>query len=66
MIKVYPSEANFLLIKVKDANYIYSYLVDNEIIVRNRSSLIDNCLRVTVGTRNENDKLLDALKRVTI
>lgn len=66
IVKVYPSEANFLLIKVKDANYIYNYLVDNEIIVRNRSSLIDNCLRVTVGTRNENEKLLDALKRVTI
>ena len=64
--KVFPSDANFLLIKVKDANNIYNYLVNNEIIVRNRSSLIDNCLRITVGTKDENDKLLDALKRINL
>jgi histidinol-phosphate aminotransferase len=63
---VYPSDANFLLIKVKDANYIYNYLVNNKIIIRNRSSLIDNCLRITVGTRNENDKLLNSLKSLTL
>jgi histidinol-phosphate aminotransferase len=64
--KVFPSDANFLLIKVKDANNIYNYLVNNEIIVRNRSSLIDNCLRITIGTKDENDKLLDALKRINL
>jgi histidinol-phosphate aminotransferase len=64
--KVYPSEANFLLVKVKDANHIYNYLVNNGIIVRNRSSVIDNCLRITVGTMKENDKLLDALKKITL
>ena len=64
--KVYPSDANFLLVNVKNAQYIYNYLVDNKIIVRNRSSLLNNCLRVTVGTRNENDKLLVALKRITL
>jgi histidinol-phosphate aminotransferase len=63
---VYPSEANFLLTKVKDANYIYNYLVNNEIIVRNRSSLIYNCLRITVGTREENDKLVTVLKRISL
>jgi histidinol-phosphate aminotransferase len=63
---VYPSDANFLLVNLKDANYIYNYLANNEIIVRNRSSLLNNCLRITVGTRNENDKLLVALKRITL
>ena len=47
--KVYPSDANFLLVKVKDANYIYNTLIDKNIIVRNRSSVIENCLRITVG-----------------
>jgi len=64
--RVFPSDANFLLIKVKNANYIYNYLVNNKIIVRNRSALVDNCLRITVGTRNENDQLLNALKRITL
>ena len=47
--KVYPSDANFLLVKVKDANYIYNTLINKNIIVRNRSSVIENCLRITVG-----------------
>ncbi len=64
--KVYPSDANFLLVKVKDANKIYNILVDNNIIVRNRSSVIENCLRITVGKKSENDKLIDALKVMTI
>jgi histidinol-phosphate aminotransferase len=63
---VFPSDANFLLIKVKNADYIYNYLVNNKIIVRNRSSLVDNCLRITVGTKNENDKLMNALKKITL
>jgi len=63
---VYLSDANFLLVRVKDANCTYNYLVNNGIIVRNRSSLVDNCLRITVGTRNENDKLLNALKTMTL
>lgn len=64
--KVYPSDANFLLVKMKDANYVYNYLVDNSIIVRNRSSIIDNCLRITVGTRAENSKLIKALNSITL
>ena len=60
--KIYPSDSNFILINVEDANTIYKYLVDNSIIVRNRSSLIDNCIRITVGTRTENNKLLSGLK----
>lgn len=64
--KVYPSDANFLLVKMKNANYVYNYLVDNSIIVRNRSSIIDNCLRITVGTRAENSKLIKALNSITL
>ena len=64
--KVYPSDANFLLVKVKNANYIYNTLVDKSIIVRNRSSVIDNCLRITVGTRAENNKLVNALNSISI
>ena len=63
---VYPSDANFLLIKVKDADAIYKTLVNKGIVVRNRSSIIKNCLRITVGKRNENNNLLDALKRIEI
>ena len=61
---VYPSDANFLLVKVNDANGIYRKLVDKGIIVRNRSSisLCGNCLRITVGTKEENGALIDYLK----
>jgi histidinol-phosphate aminotransferase len=64
--RVFPSDANFLLIKVKDANKIYNILVNRNIIVRNRNSVIDNCLRITVGKKSENDKLINALKAITI
>ena len=63
-VKVFPSDANFFLARVTDAVKIYNYLVGEGIIVRNRNSisLCGNCLRVTVGTRMENDKLIEALK----
>lgn len=59
---VYPSNANFLLVKVKDANQLYHYLMEKKVIVRNRSSvkLCGNCLRITVGTPDENEILLQA------
>lgn len=62
--KVFPSEANFFLARVTNAVEIYNYLVALGIIVRNRHSiaLCGNCLRVTVGTPDENKKLMDALK----
>jgi histidinol-phosphate aminotransferase len=61
--KVYASDANFLLVKMKDANAVYRYLTDKGIVVRNRSKdpLCDNSLRITVGTKAENRKLLEAL-----
>lgn len=62
--QVYPSNANFFLAKVTDANRIYNYLVDKGIIVRNRNfvHLCGNCLRVTIGTKEENTQLLSALR----
>jgi histidinol-phosphate aminotransferase len=59
--KVYPSDANFLLVKVKNADYIYNTLVNKNIIIRNRSIIIDNCIRITIGKKSENDKLINAL-----
>jgi len=63
---VYPSDANFLLVKVKDANNIYNALVKENIIVRNRTSVVNNCLRITIGTRIENNKLLNTLKTIRV
>ncbi len=62
--KIYPSEANFILIKVDDANKRYDELIKNGIVVRNRSSQLHckNCLRITVGTPSENTQLLTLLK----
>ncbi|WP_347160367.1 histidinol-phosphate transaminase [Pontibacter chitinilyticus] len=61
--KVYPSDANFILVKVTDANGMYKYLLDKGIVVRNRSSIpgCEGCLRITVGTLEENQKLLQAM-----
>ncbi len=64
--EVYPSDANFILIKVKNARLIYDALVAKNIIIRNRSSVIDNCLRITVGKPAENNKLIKALKTIEI
>jgi len=63
--KVYPSDANFLLVKVRDAKKVYQYLLDKGIVVRDRSSVIlcDDCLRITVGTEKENSELIEALKQ---
>lgn len=63
--KVYPTDANFFLAEVTDAVGIYRYLVQKGIIVRNRSHihLCGNCLRVTIGTKEENTKLLAALRQ---
>ncbi len=67
VVKVYPSDANFLLVKMTDANAVYSYLVERKIITRNRSSVImcESCLRITVGTEKENSILLDELSKFT-
>lgn len=63
---IYPTDANFVLVKVDDANAVYQYLVEAKIIVRNRNnvSLCQGCLRITVGTPEENELLLNALKKL--
>lgn len=63
--QIYPTDANFFLARVTDAKRIYDYLVDKGIIVRNRSriQLCQNCLRITIGTRTENNELLSALRQ---
>lgn len=60
---VYPSDANFLLVRVQDARAVYGYLLANQIVVRDRSKVLlcDDCLRITVGTARENDELLNVL-----
>jgi histidinol-phosphate aminotransferase len=63
--KIYPSDANFILVKVNDANKLYEYLSSNEVIVRNRSKEVhcENCLRITIGTPQENNVLIKLLNR---
>ena len=62
--QVYQSSANFLLVRVTDADAIYAYLVDNGIIVRNRNrvTMCQNALRITIGSKEENNELLGALR----
>jgi len=62
--QIYDSNANFILVKVNDANHLYRYLLSKNIVVRNRSNqpLCENSLRITVGTPQENIDLLDAFK----
>lgn len=62
--KIYPTDANFILIKVDDANKRYQQFLENGIVVRNRSNqpLCENCLRITVGTKEENLNLIETLK----
>jgi histidinol-phosphate aminotransferase len=62
--KVYPSDANFLLVKIKEARKIYEFLLTKGIVLRDRSNvqLCENCLRITVGTEKENTLLIDAMQ----
>ncbi len=63
--KVYPSDANFILIETENADEIYSKLVNKKVITRNRNNLVKNCIRITVGSSLENKKLLNALKELS-
>jgi len=62
--KVFPSDANFILVKIKQAHTVYTYLMNNKIIVRDRSQvkLCEDCLRITVGTHSENKRLITSLQ----
>lgn len=65
---VYPTEANFFLARIDRATAVYNALVDRGIIVRNRSriTLCEDCLRITIGTAEENDELLNALRTLEV
>jgi len=67
VLHIYPSDANFLLVKVKNGKATYDYLLDKGIVVRDRSrvELCEGCLRITVGTQNENEQLVATLKNYT-
>ena len=67
-VRVFPTDANFFLAKVYEATQIYNYLVSEGIIVRNRTNvaLCNDCLRITIGTKEENEALLEALKKVEV
>ena len=62
--KVFPTDANFVLVRVTDADSVYHYLIEKGIVVRNRNrvQLCKDCLRITIGTRQENNELLGALR----
>ena len=64
--KIYKSDTNILLVKVDDADLRYHQLLNNGIIVRNRSNqqLCQNCLRITIGTENENKSLIKTLNQL--
>ena len=64
--KIHPSHANFLLVQIPNANQVYDDLIEEKVIVRNRAKVLlcADCLRITVGTREENEALLKALSKV--
>ena len=62
--KIYPSDANFILVETSDADKIYKELVKNKVITRNRNNQIKNCIRITVGNSFENQLLINTLKRL--
>ena len=64
VLKIFPSDANFLLVRFKNPGKLYAYLITKRIIVRDRSraSLCEGCLRITIGTKAENDILLKAME----
>jgi len=63
--KTYPSDSNFILIEVEDANKVYNELVSRKVITRNRNGLVKNCIRITVGSAEENEQLITALTEIS-
>ena len=62
--KIYPSDANFLLVEMENATEIFEALIEKQIITRNRNSVVKNTIRVTVGTAQENQLLLYTLQLI--
>jgi histidinol-phosphate aminotransferase len=66
VIRIYPTDTNFFLTEVTNANAIYQQLINAQIIIRNRHKIVKNCLRITIGTPSENEALLAALKNISL
>ena len=66
IIKIYPSNANFILIETRNASALYNELINKKIITRNRNNLVKNCIRITVGSQIENEILIKALKEIPV
>ena len=64
--KIYPSEANFLLVQMENATAVYNSLIEQQIITRNRSSVIENTIRITIGTPRENQLLIYTLQLLEV
>lgn len=62
--KIYPSDANFILVEVDNADKLYNDLIDKKVIVRNRHQLVENCIRISIGKPQESLKLLEELKKM--
>lgn len=62
--RIYPTDANFLLVEFKDADSIYKELVSKQVITRNRNTVVKNSIRITIGSKKENRKLIAALKKI--
>jgi len=63
--KIYPSDTNFILAEVENADRLYLQLLEKKIIIRNRHSVVKNCVRITVGKPEENQLLITALKKIS-
>ncbi|KFF02190.1 histidinol-phosphate transaminase [Chryseobacterium luteum] len=63
--KVFPTDANFFLIKMKNAEEVYNKMLEEEILTSKRAPAIPDCIRINIGTREENEKLISVLKRIT-
>lgn len=63
--EVFPSDANFLFVRFVNSNLVFESLIKRGIVVRNRSSQVDNCLRITIGTKEENQTVMQALKELS-
>jgi histidinol-phosphate aminotransferase len=61
---IYPTDANFIMVRVRDADRIYGELLKEKIIIRNRTRVISNCLRITVGTPEENERLVVSMNKI--
>lgn len=59
--RIYPSDSNFILVEMKNADHTYDFLIKNKVIIRNRSKIIKECLRITVGNSDENDRFIQVI-----